>query len=109
TMTGSAIQHGSPGATQSVQFNLKIDEAKSALAAFEAAMKTVQLSKPQSDEVMAELNTISAQLSKPSPSLVILQEAGRSLRNIVEGVAAGLMTPSVLAVAPALWSALGLG
>lgn len=109
TMTGSAIQHGSPGATQSVQFNLEIDEAKSALAAFEAAIKTVQLPKPQLDEVTAELSTIAAQLSKASPSPVILQEAGRSIRNIVEGVAAGLMTPSALAAAPALWSALGLG
>jgi citrate lyase gamma subunit len=109
TMTGSAIQHGSPGATQSVQFNLKIDEAKSALAAFESAMKTVQLPKAQLDEVTADLQTIAAQLSKASPSLAIIQEAGRSLRNIVESVAAGIMTPSVLALAPALWSALGLG
>jgi len=109
TMTGSAIQHGSPGATQSIQFNLKIDEARSALAAFESAMQAVQLPKSQSDEVIAELKTIAAQLSKSSPSLPILQEAGRSLRNIVEGVAAGLMTPSVLAAAPALWNALGLG
>jgi hypothetical protein len=109
TMTGSAIQHGSPGGTQSVQFNLKIDEAKSALAAFESVIKTVQLPKSQLDEVTAELSTITAQLSKPSPSLVIVQEAGRSLRNIVEGIAAGLMTPSALAAAPALWSALGLG
>jgi hypothetical protein len=53
TMTGSAIQHGSPGATQSIQFNLKIDEARSALAAFESAMQTVQLSRSQSDEVIA--------------------------------------------------------
>jgi hypothetical protein len=45
--TGSAIQHGSPGATQSVQLNLRIDEAKSALAAFEAAMSAVQLPKSQ--------------------------------------------------------------
>jgi hypothetical protein len=59
--------------------------------------------------VKGDLHTIAAQLSKTSPSLVVLQEAGRSLRNIVEGVAAGLMTPGVLAAATALWIALGLG
>jgi len=109
TMTGSTIQQGSPNATQSVQFALKIDEAKTALAAFESAIKAVQLPRPHSDEIAADLQTIAAQLAKTSPSLTILQEAGRSLRNIVEGVAASLMTPSVVAVAPALWSALGLG
>jgi hypothetical protein len=109
SMTGSAIQQGSAGATQSVQFNLRVDEAKAALAAFDSAIRAVQLPRAQSHEVVADLQTIAAQLSKTSPSLTILQEAGRSLRNIVEGVAAGLMTPSVLAAAPALWNALGLG
>jgi hypothetical protein len=108
-VTGSAVQQNSPGAAQSVQFNLNIDDVRSALAAFETAINAVQLPKPHSDDVTAEMNTISAQLAKASPSLVILQEAGRSLRNIVEGIAAGLMTPGVLAAAPALWNALGLG
>ena len=109
TMTGSAIQQGSSAATQSVQFNLNIDEAKAAAAAFESAIRTAQLPQKQLDEVTADLHTIAAQLSKASPSVAILQEAGRSLRNIVEGVTAGLATPGVVAAAPALWSALGLG
>jgi hypothetical protein len=58
SMTGSAIQHGSSGATQSVQFNLRIDEANSALAAFEAAMSTVQLPKTQLDEVKPTFRTL---------------------------------------------------
>jgi hypothetical protein len=109
TMTGSAVQQGSANATQAVRFDFKIDEARSALAAFQSAINAVQLPKAHHDEVAAELQTITAQLSKTSPSLTILQEAGRSLRNIVEGIAAGLMTPGVLAAAPALWNALGLG
>jgi hypothetical protein len=109
TMTGSAIQQSSHGANQTLQFDLKIDEAKSALAAFEAAINTIALPQSQKDEVAAELQTVSAQLSKASPSLTILREAGRSLRNVVEGITAGAMTPYLLAAAPALWTALGLG
>jgi hypothetical protein len=38
TMTGSTIQQGSPSATQNVQFALQVDEAKAAVAKFEAVL-----------------------------------------------------------------------
>jgi hypothetical protein len=108
-MTGSTIQQGSPGAKQSVQFTLNIEPARSALTAFESSIKGANLPAIMLGELLADVHTIRAQLSKPSPTLSIVQEAGRSLRNVVEGVAAGILTPGVVAVAPALWSALGLG
>jgi hypothetical protein len=109
TMTGSAIQQSSPGAKQNVEFKLNIDEAKAALSTFQASIEASQLPRQHLDEISADLRTIASQLSKTSPSLQILQEAGRSVRSIVEGVAASLLTPGVIAAAPALWSALGLG
>jgi hypothetical protein len=68
SMTGSAIQQGSPGAKQSVEFSLDIDEAKAALAAFEASINATQLSQKHLDEINADLRTIAAQLSKTSAS-----------------------------------------
>jgi hypothetical protein len=108
-MTGSTIQQGSPGAKQSVQFSLTVESARTALDAFEKAIQGVRIPPDILGEIVADVQTIKAQLSKPAPSMAIVQEAGRSLRAIVEGVAAGLLTSPVIAAAPALWSALGLG
>jgi hypothetical protein len=108
-MTGSTIQQGSPGANQAVQFLLHIEPARAALAAFETAIQGTSMAPAMVDEIAADVQTIKAQLSKPAPSVSIIQEAGRSLRSVLEGVAGGLLTPAVMAAAPALWSALGLG
>jgi hypothetical protein len=107
-MTGSTIQQGSPDARQTVQFSLVVESAQSALDAFEKAIQGVSVPSAAMVEIVADVQTIKAQLSKPSPSLPIVQEAGKSLRAIVEGVAAGILTSPVIAAAPALWSALGL-
>jgi hypothetical protein len=108
-MTGSAIQQGSPGANQTVEFKLEAHAVQSALAAFESAVTSAGLPSPKAAELMADVQTIKSQLAKPSPSTLIVQEAGKSLRNVVEGIAGGMLTPAVTAAAVALWSALGLG
>jgi len=95
-------------ATQSVQFQMSIESVKTALDGFEAAIAAVELPSAQRDDISADILTIKAQLAKKRPTLSVLQEAGKSLRNIVEGVAAGIMTPGIVAAASALWNALGL-
>jgi hypothetical protein len=109
SMTNSAIQQGSPGAKQTVGFTLNIASASTALTSFESAIGSVDLPPKTVDEVKADVETIRAQLAKTSPSRLIIQEAGKSLRNIVEGIAGGMLTPTVTAAAMALWSALGIG
>jgi hypothetical protein len=108
TMTNSTIQQGSPGATQKVDFKIEIHRVESALQELEAAIKDTQIPKAKIDEVMADVRTIQAQLKKSDPSKPILQEAGASLSNVLEGVAAGLLTPGVSAAVVTLSSALGL-
>jgi hypothetical protein len=108
-MTGSTIQQGSPSATQTVSIRLDRGDVESAVAAFEAAVDAADFPAATVAELKGDIATIRAQLSKASPMPSILQEAGRSMRNVVEGIAAGLFTPEVLAAAPALWAALGLG
>ena len=108
SITGTTIQQGSPNASQNVRFTLNIQLAQTALDGFETAINEVSLSAEELTNIKADLQTICPQLSKPSPSLSIIQESGRTIRSVIEGVAAGLLTPSVIAAAPALWSALGL-
>jgi hypothetical protein len=109
SMTNSAIQQGSPGAEQTVNFTLNIEVATTALNGFESAIESADLPSKTVDELMGDIRTIRAQLAKPSPSRRIIQEAGKSLRNVVEGIAGGMLTPTVTAAAVALWSALGIG
>jgi hypothetical protein len=101
TMTGSAIQQGSPHAKQAVQMTLNVEAVRDALAAFEAAIQGINLSENVRTEIIADINTIRAQLAKPSPNVNILKEAGKSVRNVLEGIAAGLMTPAVTTAASA--------
>jgi hypothetical protein len=108
TMSGGAIQQGSPGATQTVEFKLNVEVALAAVHTFESELSKVRIDDGAMTELAADIATIKAQLSKPSPSIGILQEAGRSIRNIVEGIAAGILTSPVVTAAAALGAAIGL-
>lgn len=109
SMTGSTIQQGSPGAKQTVEITLNVENVTNALTRFESAIATAALPAKTMEELKGDIQTIRAQLQKPSPSHPIIQEAGKSLRNVVEGITGGMLTPTVAAAAAALWSALGLG
>ena len=89
-MTGSTIQQGSPNATQTVSIHLNIGDVERAVAAFEVALASADLPAVTVAELKGDIATIRAQLSKAAPMPGILREAGRSMRNIVEGIAAGL-------------------
>jgi hypothetical protein len=109
SMTAGAIQQGSPGAKQTVQLTVNVDAISNALTQFQSAIESVALPPKTIETLMADVQTIRAQLAKPSPSTVILHEAGKSLRNVIEGITGGLLTPAVVTAAAALWSALGFG
>ena len=107
-MTGN-IQQGSPGASQSFEFKLNVEAARTALHAFETELSKIVIDdRTRLDELAADVATIKAQLSKSSPSLTILQEAGKSLRKITESVVAGVVTSPVLKAVVALGTAFGL-
>jgi hypothetical protein len=108
-MTAGNIAQASPGAKQSVEFNLNIEATEKALTAFEAALASASLPSKTLVELTADVSTIRAQLAKPLPSRVIVQEAGKTLRNVVEGIGGGMLTPTAMTPAAALWAALGLG
>jgi hypothetical protein len=109
SMAGGAIQQGSPGANQSAQITVNVQTVTDVLAKFVGAIEAAGLPPNTMGEIMADVHTIKAQLAKPSPSALILREAGKSLRNVTEGIAGGMLTPAITAASVALWSALGLG
>jgi hypothetical protein len=113
TITGSTIAQASPGAKQSVEFNLNVETVNKALAAFETAVTSASLPPDTLAELTADIGTIRAQLAKSRPNQGIIQEAGKSLRNVVEGIVGGMLTApvttAVTTAAAMLWSALGIG
>src|SRR5262245_37924370 len=109
-VSGVAIQQGSDQSTQHVVGEINVIAASSAIAAFEQALEDASALAAKRADIDGDLNTIKAQLSKPSYSKTIVTEAGRSLRSLVEGAISNALTPPALAnAAAALWKALGLG
>jgi hypothetical protein len=74
---------------------------------FEAGLSKQSVDEDKRAAMAADIATIKAQLTKPSPSMTILREAGKSIRNMVEGVVASLLTPEFITVTAALRAALG--
>jgi hypothetical protein len=108
TMTGSVIQQSSPGATQTVELKIDVQAVTAALSTLESELSRTKIDENAMASLLADIATIKAQLSKPSPSVGILQEAGRSVRNVIEGIAAGMLTPEAIAAMTALGASLGL-
>jgi hypothetical protein len=98
-----------PGANQSIEITVNVGAVADALTRFEAAIAAAELPSKAMDELLADVNTLKAQLAKPSPSALILREAGNSLRNVTEGIVGGMLTPAIMTAAGPLWSALGVG
>jgi hypothetical protein len=104
SMIGSTIQQGSPGAKQSVEVTLDVEAIRKALDVFQAALPASTVPREKIDQLTAEIETMRAQLKKPSPSRLILREAGKSIRNIAEGLVGGMLAPEVMQAAAMLWS-----
>jgi hypothetical protein len=106
-MTGN-IPQTSPGATQTFEVKLNIEAARTAVQTFESELSKVAIDDRAMQELAGDIATIKAQLMKPAPSMGILHEAGRSVRSVAEGIAAGVLTSPLLKAATALGVAIGL-
>lgn len=96
-ITGSAIQAGSPGATQSFQAaGLDAAAVTGALRELLAASGRLGLSPERRNELEADAQTIIAQVESPAPKRVILTEAARSLRTVLEGAAGNILASGAL-------------
>ena len=108
SMIGGAIQQGTTGSTQNVTIKIDLQAAQDAIAQAEEALKSETANPEILASISADLDTIKAQLRKPEPSTSVLVEAGRSLRTIAEGAAAGVLGSKLTTALVALGHALGL-
>lgn len=103
---GSSVLQSSPGAIQSN--TVEIGAISTALSQAEAELPWRELPSELVEELRADLETIKSQLRKPKPSVAIMREAGSTARSLLEGVAAGALTPPAVAALLLLWRSLGL-
>jgi hypothetical protein len=106
SVIGSAIQQGVEGSSQNAQ--IAVGDINSSLAELERVLSEITITDTERTTLAADIKTIKAQLEKPQPSRGILIEAGRSIRSIVENIAASAITPQTLAALSTLTRALGL-
>lgn len=104
---GSIVQSNSPGASAHVSIN--IEAVSPALADLEAILVSASIGQQYRAEIGAQIATIRAQLTAPSPSAGVLRESGRTLRAVLENLAASAAQPFVWQGGRMLWQALGLG
>jgi len=93
-MIGSVIQQGTRGSNQTVSITINFAEVRSALATLEKTLSDHPAPQEVAAEIEPEVQTIKAQLSKPTPSVTILREAGSTLRSIAAPLAASLRLTS---------------
>ena len=108
TVVGSAIQQGTTDSTQNVSTTINVGDVRAAFTQLNDALKSAELPAPVNSEMRADLDTIKAQLAKGTPNSTVLQEAGRSLRTVSEGLAANVLAAPVAVGIAALLKALGL-
>jgi len=107
-MENSQIQQGTSQSSQEINFS---EALKEELARFLHTLRT-ELEKSELDpddrqDIDAETATIEAQLSSRVPKPTIIKESLSSLKTILEGAVAGLLTTGVEKQIPALIDALG--
>jgi hypothetical protein len=89
------IAQNSSGFSQTATVN--VDQVRELVTTIRAEFANVQLEPATRASADAQLATIDAQLSAPTPNEGIVREAGRSLRTIIEGAVAGAI------VQPGVW------
>lgn len=102
TMFGSQIgslQQAGAGAAQQNSGSFDVSAFRSALDSFDEAVIKSNLDEQERAALRAEIETMRPQLSKPQPNPVVITEGLKTLRNIVEGIAAGLLTPAFVQLA----------
>ena len=96
-MNNSAIQQGNVNSTQNSIYNsTKIDELKELIRLLEESLKGIQLQPEEQVELIAEIETLKSQSKSPKPKSIIINESLKTIRTLVEGVAAGAMTPGIM-------------
>jgi hypothetical protein len=96
-VTGSAIQAGSPGATQTTTVgDLNLELVREVVDQYEKDEAALGLDASNAEEARAEVKTIRAQLDSPRPKPVVIRESLTSLRAIVQGAVGSMAAVGLL-------------
>jgi hypothetical protein len=93
-----SIQQAGGGATQAATVHFNAGAVQNALDEFVAALEASGVPGDVKSAAMIEVETVRPQLKKLAPNVSIVREGLHSLRNIVEGVAAGLLATKLAAL-----------
>jgi len=105
-MEGSSIQQAGERSSlvQTVYYSPKeLDDLRHALDLLQQHFNELRLEPALKNKTLAQVATLKAQLAD-EPDPVILKQAGRTLRSLVEGAIAGLITE---AIKPEVWQFIG--
>lgn len=106
--TVGSIQQAGDRAHQQSATTIDVSSIQQALDQFERAAEDAAISEEVRSAIRAEIESIRPQLRKPTPSAVIVREGLKTLRNIIEGAAAGaLLTPQFAALMTAALPLIG--
>lgn len=92
-MSGGVVQQAGDNAHQHASGPADAEAIGKALEAFVRALDGADLSPASREEIMADVDTVRAQLKKPSPNFDAIRHAARDLS---VGVAANIVTPHLL-------------
>jgi hypothetical protein len=95
-MHGSQFVQHSPGTTIKSSFNAKSVDFGKLVQAIKVAIPDLKLKKSDADQIHADVATIEAQIESPAPRYTIISESAESIRSILEGLAANVITTGLL-------------
>lgn len=108
SISNTAIQQGSPGATQSLTVTTQsnLQWLWSFLRSLSESMDQLGLDEEQQAELEADIRTLEAQVESPKPKDEVIKPGLQSISRILEGTVAGATGSGLFEVAQALISSM---
>lgn len=95
-VTGSQIQQGNSGSSQSISSGLDAAALKSLSSELWRVISELGLPPDTAQQLTADLKSVDAQLGAPQPKDSVLRECLSSIRNILEGCVGSALTSGLL-------------
>lgn len=107
---GSATnsQIAGPNSNQTAIVSINVQSIGDSVRNFEVALEGIALDDKTRQEIQDDLATVRSQLRREKPSVSLLKSVGESLKSILEGIAAGVLTEPAITAGAALLTALGV-
>lgn len=95
-VTGSQIQIGSDGASQTLTQTTDTEALKVLISVLRDVVTQGDIAGEPGEELRAELATLEAQAASPKPKLQVIKAAAMSIKSVLENAAGGVLTAQAL-------------